>query len=133
MPDDRNEHRIFFGRASAWFHGSPQRLEVLQEGSTVTPVVELAESFSHKPTRVGWTFEEHNGERWITIDHNGEHDGYLYKVLVDDPDADLRQHPTSGFAAGEEMLTNRDLPLEFLREVPLDEGRRSIRFLSRKG
>ena len=45
--------------------------------------------------------------------------GYLYSVSVSAPDTDLRQHPESGFARGEEMLTTRDLPVELIEELPL--------------
>lgn len=116
---ERTDWQIFFGEASAWFHGSPLRLDVLQEGSTVTPVLELAEAFSHKPPRVGWTVVDHGSDRWVTVEHNGEQDGYLYRVVLDDPDEDLYQHPTSVCSPGEEMLTRRDLRLESLRELPL--------------
>ena len=37
-----------------------------------------------------------------------------------DPARDLTQHPTSLFAPGEEMLATRDLPLEFICELPMD-------------
>lgn len=116
---DHSEYKTFLGQASVWYHGSPQRLEALQEGSTVTPVLELAEAFSHKPSRVGWTVTDYDGERWIRVDHNGERHGFLHRVVVEDPAADLRQHPTSVCAPGEEMLTNRDLRLEFIRQLPL--------------
>lgn len=117
---ERTDWQIFFGKTSTWFHGSPLRLEVLQEGSTVTPVLELAEAFSHKPPRVGWSVVDYGSDRWVTIEHNGEKDGYLYRVVVDDPEADLYQHPTSVCSPGEEMLTKRDLHLEFIREHPFD-------------
>ncbi len=105
-----------------WFHGSPQRLEVLRAGSTVTPVVELARAFSHKPTLLAFDVAERDDQRTATIEHNGTAHGHLHRVVVADPAADLRQHPTSAFAPGEEMLTTRDLPLEFLAEVPVEEG-----------
>lgn len=130
MSDEHAEYRIFFGTAHEWFHGSPLRLDVLAEGSTVTPIVELAEAFSHKPPNLEWNIIHEDGERWVVIDHNGELDGYLFRVIVDDPESDLYQHPTTVFAPGEEMLTKRPLRLEFVRELPLDAENRTIRFLT---
>lgn len=102
-----------------WFHGSPARIETLKSGSTVTPILELAKAFSHKPPRVEILIEDHDGDGRVTIRHNGRFDGYLYEVLVADPKTDLRQHPTSGFHPGEEMLTTRVLPLRFIELLPL--------------
>lgn len=111
---------VFIGEPEEWFHGSPLRLETLATGSTVTPAIELAKAFSHKPSRVGWTVEENDsGDRRVSIEHNGTRHGYLYKVLVTDPSADLVQHPTSVMSPGDEMLVTRDVPLEFIGEVPV--------------
>jgi hypothetical protein len=101
-----------------WFHGSPLRLEFAASGATVTPIVELAKVFSHKPTRVEYQVEEHDGQRVVTIDQNGTREGFLYEVVVADPEVDLRHHPRSRMARGEEMLATRDLPLRFLENVP---------------
>jgi hypothetical protein len=133
MTDEHTEYRIFLGRANEWFHGSPLRLDVLAEGSTITPVIQLAEAFSHKPPNLEWDIAHEDGERWITITHNGEHDGFLFRVVVDDPEADIFQHPTSVFAPGEEMLTSRPLRLEFIRELPLDRDNKTIRFPAPRG
>lgn len=104
-----------------WFHGSPLRLDCVREGSTVTPIIELARVFSHKPPRVEINTAEHGATRTATITHTGLLDGYLYRVLVENPEADLRQHPTSAFAPGEEMLATRDIPLAFICELPMAE------------
>jgi len=116
MPDTEP---ILYRPPREWFHGSPLRLEFVQEGSTVTPIIELARVFAHKPARVELNTEEHGITRTTTITHNGQFDGYLYRVLVENPEADLRQHPTSAFAPGEEMLVTRDIALEFLGELPM--------------
>jgi hypothetical protein len=47
--------------------------------------------------------------------------GYLFRVLVRNPGEDLEQHPGSGMAPGEEMLSKRELRLEFVEEVTLQE------------
>ncbi len=107
---------------TVWFHGSPFRLAILRAGSTVTPVMDLARAFAHKPANVSMTIRERDGERTVIIDHDGKLDGYLYKVLVEDPREDMQQHPGSGLALGEEMLTTRDLPVEFIEELPLGGG-----------
>ena len=106
-----------------YFHGSPEMFKVLHAGSTVTPIITLARAFSHKPLKLSIEVCENSdfGRRQIRISHDGTKHGYLYRVVVTDPEADLIQHPHSKGAAGEEMLTTHDLPLEFLEEVPLKE------------
>ena len=106
-----------------WYHGSPRRLQMLAVGSTVTPVIELARVFAHKPRNVDIRIHDNTetGEHSVTIVHDGSVRGFLYKVAVSDPATQLKQHPGSGAAAGEETLTEVELPLEFLEEVPLQQ------------
>ncbi len=102
-----------------WHHGSPLVLNTLRTGSTVSPIMELAMAFAHNPRNVSlevWTTRK--GRR-LRIKHDGRKDGYLYRVRVIDPESDLRQHPESTLAPGEEMLTRRDLKVELLRELPM--------------
>jgi hypothetical protein len=102
-----------------WFHGSPLKLTILRKGSTVTPVMELAMAFSHSPLSVSIeTWTTGTGRRF-RIKHNGDDDGYLYQVLVENPTKDLEQHPGSTLAPGEEMLTTIDLELQLLAELPM--------------
>lgn len=118
--DEARSEPICMAEEGVWYHGSPLPLETLRAGSTVTPIPELARAFAHKPSRVGISIREADGERTVTIEHNGRQEGFLYRVGVADPSADLRQHPTSRLAPGEEMLATRDLPLEPLGALPLD-------------
>ena len=106
-----------------WFHGSPKRLNTLHSGSTITPILILARAFSHKPEILSIEVNENEDTeiRKFKISHDGTKHGFLYRVIVTDPKADLIQHPDSKGAPGEEMLTTRDLHLEFLEEVPLKE------------
>lgn len=118
MIQDRHEHeealRLRYG--NIWYHGSPQRLTELVPDSTVTRVEELARAFSHKPSRVEWTVSADHDTRLrsVAISHNGTVDGFLYRVQVDDPQEDVRPHPTSVMAPGDEMLTCRVLKLILL-------------------
>jgi len=92
----------------------------LAAGSTVTPVIDLAKAFSHKPHRLEFEIHETDGEKRMEVTgHTGERHGYLYRVLVAEPGVDMVQHPTSVFPAEIEMLTTRDLPLQFLEELPI--------------
>ena len=52
-----------------WFHGSNIVLSELREGSTITQWKELAETFSHQPTILGY---DDNGN----ISHNGKEKAY---------------------------------------------------------
>jgi len=114
-----------------WYHGSPERLAVLRVGSTVTPVVALAKAFAHKPSNASIQLRDNTetGERCVVISHDGNRAGYLYRVMVADPAGDLEPHPQSTAAAGEEMLTRRELPVTLIEELPL---RREYRFDERR-
>lgn len=116
MPHIGRAPPMMLGSPTAWYHGSPRRLQFVKGGSTVTPVLELARAFSHKPTRVDVQIGR---DGLVCLQHNGTRHGYLHRVLVEDAARDLVQHPDSGFACGEEVLTTRDLPVEFLAEVPV--------------
>ena len=115
-----------------WYHGSPLRLDRVKAGSTVTPVIALARAFAHKPGFVSIDVRERDGERTVTLEHDGRRDGYLYRVLVADPASDLEQHPGSKLALGEEMLATRDLPVEFIEELPVtwSTGTRKVTYAS---
>jgi len=102
-----------------WFHGSPTPLTTLKAGSTVTPIAALAKAFSHKPSDLKIELHESEGRRRIRIVHDGAKHGHLHRVLVENPATDLRQHPGSTGALGEEVLTTRDLRVEWMEEVPL--------------
>jgi hypothetical protein len=106
-----------------WFHGSNLELEVLRTGSTVTPIVELARAFACKPGNVSIEIRE-NGEeglRRVSIRHDGRGAGYLYEVGVMDAAEDLRPHPASTMAPGEEMLTTHELAVHLIERVEAGE------------
>ena len=101
----------------AWFHGSPERLEVLSEGSTITRSRLIAEAFSHRPTCVGID----NAPGQLSACHNGTRPGFLYVVEGELTEEDLHPHPNSSFPGGDlEWLTNRPLSLRLVAEVPAD-------------
>lgn len=108
-------------KANEWFHGSPTRLENLRAGSTITPVRELAEALAHKPSNVSISVKTENGATQFIAEHDGRLNGYLYRVLVDDPEADLRPHPESAGTPFEEMFITRDLPVELVERLTLDD------------
>jgi hypothetical protein len=82
--------------------------------------MELAMAFSHNPGSVSIETWTTGTGRKYRIKHNGTQDGYLYRVMVDQPNSDLEQHPDSTLASGEEMLTTRELELELLRDLPIE-------------
>jgi ribosomal protein S18 acetylase RimI-like enzyme len=108
-----------------WFHGSTRAISELSAGSTVTPVVELARAFAHGPRNVSMQIHENDEQnlRRITISHDGSQDGYLYEVAITDAAVDLRPHPTSTMAPGDEMVTTRELPVRLLELASLETGR----------
>jgi hypothetical protein len=104
--------------SGAWYHGSPERLEVLREGSTVTRCRPIAEAFSHRPSCVGIG----ESDRGVDVCHNGTALGYLYTV-EEVQEEDVRPHPNSAFpGGGMEWLTTRALPLRLIGEVSLGEA-----------
>lgn len=93
-----------------WYHGSNQIFSELRKGSTITQWKELAEAFSHQPTKL--CYDSHGN-----IQHNGAEQGYLY--IIDEPveiGADIRQHPETTMDQNAEFLTNRPLRVKLIQE-----------------
>ncbi len=65
IPDDTN-----------WYHGSPEVIDILAAGSSITRNKQLAIAFSHKPSMI--CIDDEGG-----LSHDGECDGYLY--VIDEP------------------------------------------------
>ena len=94
-----------------WYHGTNLQLTELRTGSTITQWRELAEAFSHQPSRLSY---DDGGN----ISHNGTEKGYLY--IIDEPIAvgpDVYQHPRTVMDENAEFLTSRPLKLKLLREL----------------
>lgn len=104
-----------------WYHGSPDRLTCIRSGSTITGNKILAMAFSHKPVllQIKVTENEETGLRTVTLKQDGTSNGYLYRVILDDPKTDTREDPESVMFAGDEVLTTRELKVELLEEIPL--------------
>lgn len=104
-----------------WFHGSPARLSSIRPGSTITGNRILAMAFSHKPEHLRIEVSEGSGSglRTITLKQDGIRKGYLYRVILNDPETDTMEDPESVMFPGDEVLTIRELPVEFIEEVPL--------------
>ena len=107
----------------AWYHGSPERLDVLLAGSTVTRARVVAEAFAHKPTCVGICVMEEAGQpSRVQVCQNGALPGFLY--TIDEPVAacDVHPHPQSSFPeSGLEWLTDRPLRVRLVGGVPAEE------------
>jgi esterase/lipase len=88
-----------------WFHGSPQRFNLLRKGSTITQDEELARVFSHEPTLVSVS---DNG----IIKHDGKKSGFLYRITEDIFPEDVQPHPQSTMQPGNEWITTKDLQVE---------------------
>ena len=96
-----------------WYHGSNQRFAVLRENSTVTQWRELAEAFSHQPSRLSYDDQG-------AIRHNGTQKGYLY--IIDEPVSagiDIYQHPGTSMDENAEFLTKRPLKVKLISELPV--------------
>ena len=94
-----------------WYHGTNLKFDVLRTGSTITQWRELAEAFSHQPSRLSYNDDG-------VISHNGTEKGYLY--VVDEPveiDVDIYQHPQTSMDPNAEFLTKRPLKLKLVCEL----------------
>lgn len=94
-----------------WYHGSDKMFEELKEGSTITQWRELAEAFSHRPSRLSY---DDGG----VISHNGSEDGYLY--VIDEPvdvGWDIYAHPKTTMDENAEFLTKRPLRVKLVAEL----------------
>jgi len=94
-----------------WYHGSDKIFSELKAGSTITQWRQLAEAFSHQPSRLGY---DDNG----VISHNGIEKGYLY--IIDEPvtiNIDVYQHPRTTMDENVEFLTNRPLKVKLICEI----------------
>ena len=94
-----------------WYHGSNMVFSELREGSTITQWRELAEAFSHQPSRLSY---DDNG----VIYHNGTEKGYLY--VIDEPitvGVDVYQHPRTVMDENAEFLTKRPIKVKMICEL----------------
>ena len=94
-----------------WYHGTNLVLEELRTGSTITQWRELAEGFSHQPSRLSY---DDDGK----IYHNGTEKGYLY--IIDEPievGVDIYNHPRTVMDENAEFLTKRPLKLKLICEL----------------
>ena len=97
--------------AGTWYHGTNLQFDELRTGSTITQWRELAEAFSHQPSRLSYNDDG-------VISHNGTEKGYLY--VVDEPveiDVDIYQHPRTSMDPNAEFLTKRPLKLKLVCEL----------------
>lgn len=94
-----------------WYHGSNKIFTELWEGSTITQWRELAEAFSHQPSRLGYDDDGNIG-------HNGIEKGYLY--VIDEAikvGIDIYQHPETTMDPNAEFLTKRPLKVRLIEEL----------------
>ena len=94
-----------------WYHGSNKVFSELREGSTITQWKELAEAFSHQPSRLSY---DDDG----VIYHNGTEKGYLY--VIDEPitvGIDVYQHPRTVMDENAEFLTKRPIKVRMICEL----------------
>jgi hypothetical protein len=92
-----------------WFHGSSLKLEMLQEGSSITQIEKLAQAFSSRPSIIS---VDDDGR----IKHNGKSRGRVYRVADKVNDDDIYEHPRSSMEKGWEYITRKEFKLEFLYE-----------------
>ena len=93
-----------------WYHGSPFKLKVLREGSTITQKRDLARIFSHKPEIVSI---EDSGR----ILHNGVRPGFLYEISETITSEDVVPHPRTTMQLGYEWIISRPLQVKLLCET----------------
>jgi hypothetical protein len=96
-----------------WYHGSPQELDILREGSWVTQFQEIAKAFSHKPSLMSFGDDECRA-----VKHNGVLPGRLYTIAEEIGPDDVSYLPNT---AGTHWQTQRDLRVRLVAELPVDD------------
>jgi hypothetical protein len=101
-----------------WYHGSPAKLTVLKAGSSITPFREIAKAYSHKPKRLELSVLEDTEKDLIHVEvkHDGNRPGFLYQVLISDPNEMMIPEDNHG-PLGEEMVTTHEITLSLIEET----------------
>lgn len=101
-----------------WFHGSPAKLTNLKTGSSITPFMEIAKAYSHKPERLELSVLEDTEKNLIHVEvkHDGRLPGFIYQVLIADP-IELRKPDENLGPLGEEMVTTREMTLRLIEKT----------------
>ena len=98
-----------------WYHGSPYKIEILREGSSITWNEKLAQAFSTRPEIVSVSDD---GD----VKHNGKLTGHVYRIVERIVPEDVYPHPKSSMDTGWEWITKREYRLVFLYEyIPSPE------------
>jgi len=98
--------------SAPWYHGSPEDLTVLRQGSWLTQFEEMAKAFSHRPSLISFEDDDRH------VKHDGRMPGFLY--LVDEPIGPndvtyLRD------TAQTHWQSTRDLRVRCVAELPFDD------------
>ncbi len=98
--------------SAPWYHGSPEKLALLREGSWVTQFEQMAKAFAHRPALISL------GGDGVNVKHNGQWPGFLYMVSESVSPGDVTYlHDT----AQTHWQTNRELRVRLVAELPLDD------------
>ena len=115
--DDKKRYR------TKWYHGSPKKLQTLEVNSFITPFLEVAKAYSHKPKKLEISIVD-NSElnlREVTLKHDGTHEGYVYRVIIDNLSEDITFPKDISGPLGEEMVTTKKLALELIQKVYVND------------
>lgn len=96
-----------------WYHGTPERLDILRKGSWVTQFGEIAKAFSHRPSRISIEDDECRG-----VKHNGVLPGLLYVISEEIGPDDVCYLANT---AGTHWQTQRDLQVTLVAELPVGD------------
>ncbi len=98
-----------------WYHGSPAKLKVLKAGSSITPFIEIAKAYSHKPEHLELSVIENTEKELIHVEvkHDGDRPGFIYQVMITDK-RKLRKPDENLGPLGEEMVTTQETTLRLM-------------------
>ena len=101
-----------------WYHGSPAKLTVLKAGSSITPFMEIAKAYSHKPERLELSVLEDTEKELchVEVKHDGNRTGFIYQVMISDP-KELRKPDENLGPLGEEMVTTQEMTLRLIEKT----------------
>lgn len=113
-----SDERYALTATRRWFHGSPEPLDTLRVGSSITPTETVARGFSHKPEFLSI---DNDG---AAIHHNGTRAGYLYQVDEMLTPNDVEIHSATPKDLWFEWLVKRPVRVKLLRETQVLDSER---------
>lgn len=105
-----------------WYHGSPAKLTILKTGSSITPFMEIAKAYSHKPSRLNLSVLEDTEKNLVHVEvkHDGRRPGFIYQVMITAPN-EIREPDENLGPLGEEMVTTQKMTVRLIGKTEVQD------------